>query len=543
MTGWMLETLIATTLLMAAVLALRGPVRRAFGAQVAYALWALPALRLMLPPVPAAWREAAATPISQAGETVTVLILPATEAVAQAPVAAASPFPIGLALAALWAVGAGGFLIWHLLQHRRFCRNLLAHATLLDQREGIRVIASDAATGPLAFGIRRRYVAFPRDFGERYDRYEQALALDHELGHHARGDLLANWIALLVLALHWFNPLAWRAFHAFRADQELANDARVLAGRSRADRHVYACAIVKAAHGGAVSAACHLHTIEDLKGRLKMLTVSRTSRRRLATGAATVGVLGMLGLGLTVSGSQAAAAISDKVEAAVDRQVPPPPPPAPPAPAAANAPPAPPAPPAPAARTAKRVVVVKDGETKVYEGKDADTYLADNDLPVPPTPPVPPVAREGDVFRVFSRRVGPDGKPTAFAWAGGPAGKFNWENMPAVISTRCKGDKGPTTETRDKGGKKRITICTNRIEAMTKNAELQALHAEGLARNAQVLALRAETMEAHVRGTARASLGMARSAIERDRALSEAQRAQALAGIAQAEAELAAEAK
>ena len=96
------------------------------------------------------------------------------------------------------------------------------------------MIETDAATGPLAFGVLAHYVAFPRDFAERYDAAERELALAHELGHHARGDLLANWAALVVLALHWFNPLAWRAFRAFRADQEMANDARVLAGRAPA---------------------------------------------------------------------------------------------------------------------------------------------------------------------------------------------------------------------------------------------------------------------------------------------------------------------
>ena len=64
---------------------------------------------------------------------------------------------------------------------------------------------------------------------------------------------MANWVALAVLALHWFNPLAWYAFRAFRADQEMANDARVLARLGSAARHAYACAIVKAAHGGAIA--------------------------------------------------------------------------------------------------------------------------------------------------------------------------------------------------------------------------------------------------------------------------------------------------
>ena len=62
---------------------------------------------------------------------------------------------------------------------------------------GVRLIETSAASGPLAFGIWRRYVAFPRDFAERYDADERNLALPHELGHHARGDLIANWVALV----------------------------------------------------------------------------------------------------------------------------------------------------------------------------------------------------------------------------------------------------------------------------------------------------------------------------------------------------------
>ena len=45
MSGWIIETLIASTLLMLFVLALREPVSRHFGPRIAYALWLLPALR------------------------------------------------------------------------------------------------------------------------------------------------------------------------------------------------------------------------------------------------------------------------------------------------------------------------------------------------------------------------------------------------------------------------------------------------------------------------------------------------------------------
>ena len=108
--AWMVEALIASALLMALVLMVRAPLRRASGPQVAYALWMLPLLRLMLPPLPASWHAVAATPISRTGDTITVLVLPAGTG-STAPLAAAPPVSVSLAvvLAAIWAAGAAGF--------------------------------------------------------------------------------------------------------------------------------------------------------------------------------------------------------------------------------------------------------------------------------------------------------------------------------------------------------------------------------------------------------------------------------------------------
>ena len=49
--SWLVDTLLATGALIALVLVLRRPVARLFGAGLAYALWALPLLRLILPPL------------------------------------------------------------------------------------------------------------------------------------------------------------------------------------------------------------------------------------------------------------------------------------------------------------------------------------------------------------------------------------------------------------------------------------------------------------------------------------------------------------
>jgi bla regulator protein blaR1 len=528
--GWAVEAMIASTLLMALVLLVRRHVRQAFGPQIAYALWALPLLRLILPPLPRGLSEQATPPLAAASQSIaTYVVMPMAE---QMPVTLAEPslWPMveqGVAL--LWIVGAAGFLGFQLLRHWRFRTRLLATAEALDAIAGVRVVASDGAPGPLAFGIWRRYVAFPRDFAERYDADERDLALAHELGHHARGDLIANWIALAVLALHWFNPVAWRAFHAFRADQELANDARVLKGRSRADRHVYACAIVKAAHGRALSGACHLHTIDDLKGRLKMLTTSPTSRRQLAMGGATVSLLVLAGLGATASGTPAAAALTKKVErtlgvdltstVAVLPAVAQTEPEVPNSPVAASEPTAPTAP-------AKPVAAV------------AATAPATPAVPAAPTVPQaaePPAAPQAPaVPRVRVVTLG-NGHKVKFIGGNGMVPMVPpmvpMPPIPMIQSRSCgtgSSDTRTSYTTIDGKTRRQVTvICTDRIEHSARQASLAALGAQRTAQVNMQIAL--------------ASIESARASIDRDRNLSEDARREALKGLAEATAELKAE--
>ncbi len=485
LSGWAVEALIASTILMVAVLLVRTPVRRLFGPQVAYALWALPALRLVLPPMPQGWREIA-TPISRAGETIAVYVI---EPAGTAAVASVPQYPsLGLVAGAFWGAGAAVFLVWHLIQHSRFCARMLGTAERLDDQQGVRVIASPAAPGPLAFGVVRRYVAFPRDFDDRYDADERALALAHEIGHHQRGDLIANWVALVVLALHWFNPVAWHAFRRFRADQELANDARVLAGRSAVDRHIYACAIVKAAHGGAVSAACHLHTITDLKGRLRMLTTSRTSRRRLAAGTVSVGLLVTAGLGSTASGTSAAEAIGARIHADIPAM-----PPMPPRAAVPAVTPVPPMPP------------------------QASVPALDPVPPVPPVAPVPPAkpATGASGARTHVMQIRNGNRVTI---AGAP------EVNERVCTDGRDGDARQFVINRQEGDKRIMIICSNRIEkAAAEGAEIAA---------------NSKDIERSALRSAISGLRSARAGIAGNMSMSAEVRAQALAGIDEGIAEV-----
>lgn len=543
-TGWVIETFVATTLLMLLVLAIRKPVSRHFGPNIAYALWALPVLRLALPPLPESWHASAETPVAAASEVITYYVVDpitvpqAAVAAASAPVEAAPIVWLPIILA-IWAAGALAFLGYHLIVHGRFCARLLRRGrierTVAEGR--VHVIETDAATGPLAFGIWRKYVAFPRDFNERYDPLERNLALAHELGHHLRGDLIANWIALVVLALHWFNPVAWRAFRAFRADQEMACDALVLAGRAPALRHAYGRAIVKSAHGGAVSAACHLHTINELKGRLRMLSKhDRKSRTRITAGVTGAAALTLAGLALTASGTQAAANLRADVGDAigVDLQDAPAAPTAPEAPAPLAAPDAPAAaeapdaPEAPAAKKVERRVMIIE---KSKDGKKREV-------------------------RVIG--VPDDGKP--FVMSG--AGPFVWSGdtdrvitVPAISSVKCGAPKDGDVkmETKSKDGVRKIVICTDRIDRRAEAAAKRAEVAREVARErhgvamARADAARERAMESRALALASADMGkrqalmglkMARKSIETQADLTDFQKSAALKGIDEAIREL-----
>lgn len=294
--AWAEATLGASTALMLLVLAVRTPVRRWAGPRLGYALWALPAGRVILPMVPGDLLEK--LPIAgKAAATMSILFVGprAASAVGDAPRWSS----ISETLLVIWLAGAAALFALYAVRHFAFCRRLRADGAEFGKAGGIRIVAADV-DGPLAFGIFRRVVAVPRDFVPNYTVAERDLALTHEIAHHQRGDLIANWASLVVLAAHWWNPIAWIAIRAFRDDQEFAADAHVLAGKGPDARALYAHVLAKAAGIGALP-ACNLNARSNLKGRLIMLSQKPRSRRRLVFGAAALTLVGGAALAATAT--------------------------------------------------------------------------------------------------------------------------------------------------------------------------------------------------------------------------------------------------
>ena len=299
MTDWLLDTLLWTSALMLLVLLVREPVRRQFGAGVAYALWLVPAARIAMPTLTHTVERAA--PASTPAAMPASLPVTTPAAFAETPIllpAAAAPVDVSLVdqlggwpviLLSVWLGGAVLLFANRMLDYARERRRILADADRVSKVGNIRIVRSGAVEGPLAFGVIDRVVAVPDHFWTHYTPAERRLALAHELAHHRSGDLVANMIAFVLLSLQWFNPLAWTSYAAFRFDQEAACDARVL---DRADdRAAYGRAIAKAASGRSLMFASALDSKSTLKRRLNAMMKSTPKTHRRIGNLMVIGVV------------------------------------------------------------------------------------------------------------------------------------------------------------------------------------------------------------------------------------------------------------
>jgi beta-lactamase regulating signal transducer with metallopeptidase domain len=273
MIGWALGTMLAVSALIALVLIVRRPVARAFGAQAAYALWAAPLIRAVIPPLPQASIPVSVAPVfGSAGYQLIV-----------SRGAAASSWSWAAALVVLWLGGAALYLAVQIIRHHRFVTLALRDGRSL-QIDGVDydVVASPVVHGPVATGLIHPLILVPLDFARRFSPEQQWLALLHEQFHHRRGDIWASAAALIVAALLWFNPIAYLALGAFRRDMEAACDSRVLAAAGSHAAPAYAETILRCAASPVPRSLCALTTIDELKGRLIMLNLNHGPARRLS---------------------------------------------------------------------------------------------------------------------------------------------------------------------------------------------------------------------------------------------------------------------
>ena len=533
MSGFLIETLVWTGALIALVLVLRRPVARQFGAGAAYALWFLPAARLVMPPLLLpAWLAPDAEPAPYSVEPLAMtssagaLPLAGNELGEITPVEPAVSFDVAAVLLALWLLGAAIFLVRRFALYHRMRAELLDGARPVGEVGTVRLVETDAVDGPLAFGVIDRVIALPTGLMNSRDRRARDFVIAHELAHHRGRDLLVNMLVQPLFALHWFNPLGWMGWTAMRRDQEAACDARVVARSDAEERATYAAVIAsfatRAGTGGrpalAAPMACPVLGDKSIIHRLRSLTMTQISpRRRMASRALLMG--GALALPLTASITYAET-IGQEIEV--------PTPPAPPTPPAAPDAPLPPTPPQPGEfddETREEIAemeqeldemqdevaevereIVKDGQRQVIRirrsgSPDDGAKTVEHVITVRKLDKDP--ADRAAMDKVFSEFRSKHGELEIDAEAMRASVEAIMASSPRVVTGCLDGQKDTVATRIEADGRKTMVVCQANAFSMARN-----------------------------------SIMMARRAIARDPSLSDEARAEALRSMDQALAEV-----
>jgi len=106
----------------------------------------------------------------------------------------------------------------------------------LGLKQPVKLLRAENAAVPMTWGFFRPVILLPDDAGT-WSPERRRVGLLHELAHVKRGDLPAQYVAQIVCALYWFNPLAWIAARRLRLEREQACDDAVLNAGTRASEY------------------------------------------------------------------------------------------------------------------------------------------------------------------------------------------------------------------------------------------------------------------------------------------------------------------
>ncbi len=228
----------------------------------------------------------------------------------------------------LWGLGAVLSLLWYLGSYFVFSRALgrsLRPATGAIHRQfreagaprRLRLGISSAAATPMLMGLLHPRLVLPE---REYSPEMLRNIFLHELTHYRRGDLVLKWFAVLVTAIHWFNPLVHMARRELDRACEMSCDESLLRRMDIQDKRSYGETLLSLAAAGslprrlvATSFATEKRNLrERLEQIMKYKPMSRVGLALLLTATLLLcGCAGALG-----PGSQEAEAPADTAESA-----------------------------------------------------------------------------------------------------------------------------------------------------------------------------------------------------------------------------------
>lgn len=191
----------------------------------------------------------------------------------------------------IWSAGFLGVLLWRIVAHFRFRREILKSAQLVEDMEmeetweiwrlwerlhreagypkrRYKLMVSPVVKTPVSIGMFSwsTRVVLPR---LDYSLEDLELILRHELIHISRRDCSTKFFLTFCTALCWFNPLVWLAMRRSADDIELSCDETVLLEADDTARRQYASLLLETAGDERGFTTCLSASASALRYRLQ----------------------------------------------------------------------------------------------------------------------------------------------------------------------------------------------------------------------------------------------------------------------------------
>ena len=162
----------------------------------------------------------------------------------------------------VWLAGAVILLGYSVISMLRLRRKLVGWVPLEGEKN---VRLADHIPSPFVLGVFRPKIYLPSGLPEG----ERDYILLHERTHIRRGDHILQALAWLAVAVHWFNPLVWLAFHLAGKDMEMSCDEAVLRKMGRDVRADYSSSLLRLSTGKRLPAGPLAFGDGDPQSRIK----------------------------------------------------------------------------------------------------------------------------------------------------------------------------------------------------------------------------------------------------------------------------------
>ena len=143
-------------------------------------------------------------------------------------------------LPVIWMIGVGAILGYGVGSYISLKKELVG---AVKEEDGSYSCDNIKTAFVLGFLFPKVYI--PSNLEESKRRF----ILLHEQTHMRRGDSIFRLLSYVALAIHWFNPFVWVAFHLSEVDMELSCDEAVMRKTKEDIRKEYAAALLEIASG------------------------------------------------------------------------------------------------------------------------------------------------------------------------------------------------------------------------------------------------------------------------------------------------------